>query len=205
VTSRDREDSWDPSLRPYRISEVAALFGVTVQAVHAWLKTGRILVRRRTSRRGSFLIPRSEVARLLRVAGREIPGLWTRPRVRVLVIDDDRGIRRLAVAAARSPAAPMELRTAAGVEDGLLLAGEFQPDVILLDAYLRRSGFRGDDAVAFIRKARRLRHARIVAMAPDRGMGRLMREAGADGVLIKPFGLDEFRAEVLKYSPSLKG
>ena len=188
------QDSLDPSKRTYfRISEVAQLFGLTVQTIHFWLKTGRIRRHQRTSRTGSYMIPRSEVVRLLRKAGRKATGLWQEQRVRVLLIDDSRAIREFAQHAARSRHKPMDLVTASTVEDGLLLAGEFRPDVILLDYLFPKDRLRGDQALAFIRKAKQIRKSKVIAVAGDRHIASIMVKAGANGVLLKPFGLYEFR------------
>jgi CheY-like chemotaxis protein len=193
VARSDPRGSWDPRERPFSISEVARFFDVTVQAVHLWMKTGRIRRQQRTSKRGNYLIPRSEVVRLLESAGREVRGLWKRPRVRVLVIDDDRSIREMVEDASRSRVQPMEVRTAANAEDGLLLAAGFSPDVILLDYFTKEGRLRGDHALAFIRKAKLIQKVRVIAIADDRRIASKMLKAGANGVLIKPFGLDEFR------------
>lgn len=196
--NEDVSDTGGPGDRPFRISEVARLFGVSVQAVHQWIQAGRIRGLKRTSRRGTYLIPRAAVARLLQAEGREVPGLWTRALPRVLVIDDDPGIRALAEAAARSRSHPFDLRSVAGLEDGLLLAAEYRPDVILVDYLYRKNGPRGDDALSFIRHARVLKDVRVVALAGHSKIAKKMRDAGADAVLMKPFGLDEFRIAALE-------
>lgn len=201
--------SLDPASRTrFKISEVARLTDLPIQTLHYWLQTGRIRDAERTSERGSYLVPRAEVVRLLEKAGREVPGLWEKPRRRVLVIDDDAGMREFARLAARSPKAPMTLKTAATVEDGLVQAARFEPEVILLDTSFPGSNFRPDQALAFIRGAKKLRGARVVAMVDHPKIGDGMLRGGADAVLQKPFGLQEFRAAILerrKRSPKGEG
>lgn len=188
------EDSLDPSKRAFfRISEVAQVFGLTVQTIHFWLKTGRIRQHQRTSGRGNYMIPRAEFVRLLREAGLESPGLWERPRARVLLIDDDRAIREMAQDASRSRLCPIELRTAATIEDGLLLAAEFRPDVIVVDYFFSRDRLRGDQALAFIRKAKWTRAVKVIAVVNNRGIAARMLRGGANGVLLKPFELGELK------------
>lgn len=98
----DTRDLLEPAGRSFfKISEVALLLGKPVQTLHTWLKVGKIRQPDRLSRAGPYLIPRSEVARLLEAAGREVPGLWQRSRVRVLFIDDDPMLRELALAVAQ--------------------------------------------------------------------------------------------------------
>jgi excisionase family DNA binding protein len=180
----------------FTIGEVARIFGLTVQTLHYWLKSGRIRRHERTSSRGNYRIPREELVRLLADAGREVPGLWERRRRKVLVIDDDPGVRKFALAAARSPRMPLSLRTAASVEDGLLLAAQFRPEVILLDTTLPKDRLRAAQGLAFIRGTKLLRKARVIAMTPDPRIGQGMVRSGADGVLLKPFSLADFRAAV---------
>ncbi len=177
----------------FTMSEAAALFGLTVQALHHWLKTGRIRRRERTSSRGNYRIPRGEVARLLAEMGREVPGLWERRRPKVLVIDDDSGIRKLAMAVARSPKMPLSLRTASNVEDGLLSAAQFRPEVILLDTSFPPNRLRGDQGLAFIRATKVLGKVRVIAMVNSTKIGEGMVRGGADGFLVKPFSLEDFR------------
>jgi CheY-like chemotaxis protein len=180
----------------FRISEAARMFDRTVQTLHYWLKSGRIRRRERASDRGPYLIPRRELVRLLSDAGREVPGLWERPRLKVLVIDDDRGIRELALAAGRSAKSPLLVKVADTVEDGLLLAAQVLPDVIFLDTTFPRDRLRGDQGLAFIRGTKLLRSVRVVALVPNRRTGAGMLRGGADAFLPKPFDLAEFRAAV---------
>jgi len=92
VRNRGGVTRWNPSDRPYSISEVARLFNVTVQAVHLWMKTGRLRRPARSSKKGRYQVPRKELVRLLESKGVEVPGLWQRRSGRVLVIDPDPGI-----------------------------------------------------------------------------------------------------------------
>lgn len=189
----------------FTISEVARILGRPIQTLHYWLKSGRIRRRDRTSARGNYLIPRAELVRLLEDAGREVPGLWERRRLKVLVIDDDRGIRSFALLAARSARMPLSMRTAGSVEDGLLLAAQFRPEVILLDTSFPKDKLRGDQGLAFIRGTKMLRKVRVVAMVLNARTGQGMLRGGADAVLQKPFGLAEFRDAILPKREAARG
>lgn len=189
---------WNPEERPFSISEVAKLFGVTVQAVHLWIKSGRLRKRTRTSERGTYQIPRSEVVRLLEAAGREVPGLWERRFAKVLVIDDDPGIRKLVLAAGRRPAFPMTVEAASSVEDGIVLAARFQPDVILLDAAFSKDLLSGLEGLAFIRHATLIRKSKVIALVDHSRTAARFLKAGAEGVLQKPFGLSDLRSAIYR-------
>lgn len=180
----------------FTISEVGRLLGLSVQTLHYWLKSGRVRRHERTSARGNYLIPRGELVRLLADAGREVPGLWVRRRRKVLVIDDDLGIRRFALSAARSSKVRLSLRTASSIEDGLLRAALFRPEVILLDTSFPKNKLRGDQGLAFIRGTKLLRKVTVIVMTENSRIGAGMLRGGADGVLLKPFGLSEFRSAI---------
>lgn len=59
----------------FTISEVAKLFGISVQTVHYWLKAGKISQVERASQKGPYLIPRAAVVRILEERWWEVPGL----------------------------------------------------------------------------------------------------------------------------------
>jgi CheY-like chemotaxis protein len=184
----------------FSITELADTFGVTVQAVHQWLKSGRLRKVFRTSKNGKFRIPRREFVRLLRESGCPVPGLWEpskRRRARVLVVDEYRPLRRLVEEASRTRLLPFEVRTAQSVEDGIVLAAQFMPQVILLAESFERDRLQGVQALAFIRNARAIRKVRVIGVSASARVGRMLLEAGADAFLQKPFLLGELRASIL--------
>jgi CheY-like chemotaxis protein len=188
----------------FTITEVARIFGVTVQAVHLWMSTGRLRGVTRISKRGQYRIPRGEFVRLLRKSKRSVPGLWEDPRARgikVLFIDDSPQIRRLVEAIAGSPRMPFKVKTAPNVEDGIILAAQWLPDIIFLDYFFAEDRLRGDEALAFIRKAKPIRKVKVVGVSHDPRIGEKMIAAGADGFLRKPFGVAGFRESLLKQIP----
>lgn len=186
----------------FKISEVAHLFGLSVQTLHYWLKSGRIRSRERTAIRGSYLIPRQELVRLLAEAGREVPGLWERRRPKVLLIDGSPAIRRLGRLAARSQEYPLRLKAAATIEDGLLLAGEFHPEVILLGMRFPKGRMGGPEGLEFLHVAKQTKDTRVVAMVDDPGAARKIERSDWAGVLRKPFGLAELRRAIWGENPS---
>jgi len=178
----------------FTISEIARLFEMTVQGIHLWIRQSKLREFERTSARGKYLIPRREVVRLLRLASREVPGLWAvrrRKARRVLVIDDSAPIRKLIERAFRDAAYALRVRTAATVEEGWLLAERFWPEVIVLDDF-------GDAALSFIRSARCRGAMKVIGMGPDRRVGLKMIWAGANEFLLKPFGLEELKDALLR-------
>ncbi len=182
----------------FKISEVSEILDAPIQTLHTWLKVGKIRRHERTSSTGTYLIPRSEVIRLLRIAGREVPGLWEKEKVRVLLIDDDPLIRKLGIEAAKSASFPMQLEAAATVEDGLLVAPVLGPEVVLLDATFPRNRLQGESALAFIRHTKLLRKVKVIAIIDHPAKTARMTKAGANGTLMKPFDLAEFRTAIYR-------
>jgi CheY-like chemotaxis protein len=186
----------------FSITEVARAFGVSVQAVHQWLRSGKLRRHSRTSAKGRYRIPRAEFVRLLRESGRPVQGLWeggSVPRLRLLFIDDDRAIRKLVNDFSECHWIPLEARTAPNVEDGIVLASQFVPDIIFLDYFFADDRLRGDHALTFIRGAKAMRKVRVVGMSSDPRLGRKMEEAGADGFLRKPFTLAALKETILEH------
>jgi excisionase family DNA binding protein len=189
-----------PSLetrRLFTVAEAARLLVISVPGVHVWIRKGKIRRLTRVSKRGGYRIPRAEIIRILRSAGREVPGLWTLRRTKVLLIDDDGPIRELVQAAFRTPAYAAQVETAATPEDGLLLVAQFRPDVILLDSFHPKTGISSDQALAIIRRAKILRGVRIISLCPGKGAAPKTSAPRPDAFLPKPFSTGELREAVL--------
>lgn len=107
--------------------------------------------------------------------------------MKVLLIDDEEDVRRIASLSLRRVGG-MEVVEAAGGEPGIVAAETERPDVILLDVLM--PGLDGPETLARL-KASRAEVARVpvvfltAATEPDE-VGRL-RSLGAAGVLAKPF------------------
>lgn len=183
--------------RFFTVTEAARLLGISVPGLHVWIKKGRIRRLSRTSETGTYRIPRGELVRLLRCAGREVMGLWTPKRLRVLLIEDDPGVRALVGEAFRDSRLKVEVETALTPEDGLLLAGKSKPDVILLDSFRPKDGMTADQALRILRRARSLESSRIVGLYHERPCPRGVSAPRADAYLPKPFSVTELREVVL--------
>ncbi len=184
----------------FKISEVARLFGITVQSVHEWVTEGKLHDFLRTSKRGNYLVPRRVVIGLLKRAEHEVPGLWTRQRKKLLVVDDDAPIRMLVKAAFRKSKLRFRVMAASSVEDGIVLAAKSEPDVILLDSTFSRDMLQCEMALAFIRNAKLMRGIKVIGMGYHPAIRGRMMDAGANDFLMKPFGLGELRQIVCKYA-----
>ena len=112
--------------------------------------------------------------------------------LRVLVVDDQRDVADV-IAASLSPFHPRaRMETAANGFEGLLKVGTFRPDILLLD--LSMPGVDGFEVCRQIKRDPVIRDTKVVVMtARSRDADPLAMEAGADGVLSKPFVVDAVR------------
>jgi CheY-like chemotaxis protein len=185
----------------FTVEEIAQLFDITVQGVHSWLRNKKIRKYSRTSRRGKYQIPRGEVLRVLKLANREVAGLWIRPDkvlTKVLLIDDYEPIRVLAELAFQDGRHCIEMMTASNIEDGLLLAARFEPAVIVLDYFLGKDRLHSDSALSFMRNAKQMKGVKVIGMCGNHRIGLRMLRAGANEILLKPFALEELKDAIFR-------
>jgi DNA-binding response OmpR family regulator len=108
---------------------------------------------------------------------------------RVLIVDDDDGIRRvLASALARSG---FDVSTANDGEPALRLADVATPDIVVVDYNMPTGGLK-------VVRALKQRHGTAIYVAVLTGEDDMLtrtscRDAGADAVLIKPIAIGELR------------
>jgi len=116
---------------------------------------------------------------------------------RVLYIEDrpdNRGlVRRVLMAEG------IEVLEAANADDGISLAVQYLPDLILMD--INMPGKDGLTATQELRANPALEHIPIVALTANVMKGDRERtlEAGCDGYIPKPIDVDRFPAEVMNF------
>ena len=121
----------------------------------------------------------------------------------VLVVEDDPSVRKLVRAILAREG--IDLLEAGCAEDGIELARERTPDLILMD--VRLPGIDGLEATQALRRDDRTKDIPVVAvsayaMEQDQ---KDAREAGCRGTITKPFGIDSFVASVRGYLSSAVG
>ena len=105
---------------------------------------------------------------------------------RILVIEDDAAIRRLAHDLLVDEG--YEVHMAETGEAGLVALGEFAPDLVLLDLMMPTM-----DGATFAREMERVHHpVPIVVLSGSREIFQLAQEMGAAGAILKPFDIDDF-------------
>jgi two-component system cell cycle response regulator DivK len=119
-----------------------------------------------------------------------MPDSGTRPRPRVLVVDDHEDTREMYVWCLR--AAGWIVDAVGDGEAATIVASEFVPDVILMDLRLPVLG--GIEATRRLKDDPRTRHVPIVACTGDRSMSALeARAAGCDELVTKPIEPEALR------------
>jgi two-component system cell cycle response regulator DivK len=123
------------------------------------------------------------------------PGAEGRPLV--LIVDDSEKNRKLAGDVLRSSG--FETIGAASGTEGIALAGEHLPDVILMD--LRLPDMDGFEARRKLGAEPRTASIPVVALSslPLEGGGGWLRDRGFAGYLEKPISVSEFPDEVRRY------
>jgi two-component system cell cycle response regulator DivK len=121
----------------------------------------------------------------------------------VLIVDDNRKNLKLARDVLRA-AGLRTLEAETGAE-GMALAAEHLPDVILMD--LRLPDMDGTDAVRTLREAERTARIPVVALSalPFDGDGDWLLAAGFAGYLEKPIRIGEFPDQVRGYCARTAG
>ena len=118
----------------------------------------------------------------------------------ILIIDDDEYCRTPAVKLLRRDG--WNVLEAADGEEGLALALEHRPDVILCDLLMPRVN--GYHVCRAVREHAEMRHTKVVVVTgrdyeADRQSA---AEAGADDYLVKPIAFDELRAVLERLAPT---
>lgn len=115
----------------------------------------------------------------------------------VLVVEDHEDNRRILHDLLRS--AGYEYREAVTGEDGVRLAGEYRPDLILMDIQL--PGLDGYEATRQIKANPTLRAIPIIAVTSYAlsGDDAKAKEAGCDGYVTKPFSPRALLVKIREY------
>jgi len=108
---------------------------------------------------------------------------------RILVVEDEPNLRKLIKT--NLAASGYEVVTAADGEEGLNLAKEERPDLILLD--IRMPGMSGWDMLIALKTNPKVKKVPVIIMTasvPEESEEYKMRSMRAAGYLVKPFGVD---------------
>ncbi|HEY4249016.1 MAG TPA: ATP-binding protein [Lacunisphaera sp.] len=109
---------------------------------------------------------------------------------RILVIDDNAGLRTSLATALES--AGYSVRTGADGQQGVEIAREFKPEVVVCDMHMPNAN--GSSVLAALRKEENFALSQFILMTGDLSgtPQRVGMDLGADDYLAKPFTVDEF-------------
>jgi len=110
---------------------------------------------------------------------------------KIVVIDDDRNVRRLLGEAFKPP--EFEIEAFAKGQDALAYCEQHVPDLILSDVRMPSMG--GDEIIRFVRASEKLKQVPFVFLSAARVEGE-MTQLGADAFIRKPFPLKELTSVV---------
>jgi len=127
------------------------------------------------------------------------PGASSSPRAKILVVDDDEYVGVALRAALRSLRA--NIVRAATAAEGLGLARSQKPDLAIVDLGLPDAD--GYQLTRWLRGEPGLDQLRILIVTGHLPDERAARDAGADGILGKPFSLHEF-LEVVEHQLAIR-
>jgi len=179
----------------YTTGEVADICKVSQQTVIRCFDSGRLK---------GFRVPGSKFRRIPRASLLEFMKSNNIPldnletgKKRVMVVDDDEAILEMMTDLLERDGR-FEVKVARGGYEAGMLTQEFQPDVIVLDYKL--PDINGNEVCRTIRSHPSLSETKIIMISgvADPDEVEMLREAGIDDFLRKPFQIDELIARILQ-------
>lgn len=191
--------------RAFGTHYIAGVCQVTRQTVARWIEEGKLPSF--STAGGQRRVWDKDLVGFLKVHNIPLPeALRALDGERVLIVDDEANIRRLVGRIILGAVPDAEVFMAADGFEAGKTAAEVSPSLVVLDIQL--PGLDGIKVCRSLRGDERLRSMKILAIS-GRNVDEAradIKEAGADGFLAKPFGVEEFRAKLaeigwLKSSP----
>ncbi|MBF0296344.1 MAG: response regulator [Magnetococcales bacterium] len=171
-------------------SKAAKLLGVSQRTIHYWLESGVINAWKTAG--GHCRIPLSTIEQVLNKRQEELMAI-DGPVLTLLLVEDEPELREVTSAVIQNWQLPIRLVLAENGYEGLILAGQHKPDIILTD--LMMPTMDGFQMIKALRNASDLNASRIVVMTalePDRvaALGGVPEDVR---VLYKPVPFDELQ------------
>ena len=169
----------------YGTVEIARMLGVSPTTAVNWIRADRMPAYKTPG--GHRRVKREDLVKFIRENGFPMPANLDDKLLRVLIIDDDPGVREMLSAAfvELSPPGEVVVETAADGTTGLIEVGRFKPQVLVLDILLP-----GIDGFEVLRQLKN--HAQIsprvlaISGAQDGEVGPAAIRAGATRFFPKP-------------------
>jgi excisionase family DNA binding protein len=185
-------------LRFLTTGQIATACQVTIPTVKRWIREGHITAFQTAG--GHFRVTDDEFQRFQ--AALRMPTMADRTAgvddlPRILIIDDDAALLDT-LYEALSWSGQYKVEVAQDGYEGLIKVGSFKPSLLVLD--IRMPGLNGFQVCRRVKADPSTRETRILAITGHGGehAREQILEAGADGLLEKPLGLDVLQAEVAR-------
>ncbi|MBF0186977.1 MAG: response regulator [Magnetococcales bacterium] len=140
-------------------SEVARLFGVAAPTIHDWIERG--LLKAWKTPGGHRRISRQSVEELHKRHAKD-SGQEESSEIHLLLVEDDPDMVLLIKKEIKRLDQPIRISTADNGFDGLMMIGEYKPDIIISD--LAMPGMNGFEMIRAIRETPALRNTYIVVL-----------------------------------------
>jgi len=188
----------------YTTSEVGRMCGVDASTVVRWIRSGHLDAFATPG--GHRRIREDALRRFLEKYDMPVPpDIRSSQHLRVLIVDDDASVVDIIERAMRLEDPDLLVETASDGFEACVKAGDFKPDLIMLDVVL--PGMDGPRVCAAVRSMPELSHTRILAMTgyPDDERVAAILQAGAERCLPKPLRVEELQALVRETIQSADG
>jgi excisionase family DNA binding protein len=177
--------------------QIAASCQVTIPTVKRWIRDGHLTAFQTAG--GHFRVTEEEFRRFQDAPPRPVPRPGTEGETppKILIVDDDPALLDT-LWEALSWDGRYKVEVAQDGYEGLIKVGSFGPNLLVLD--IRMPGLNGFQVCRRVKADPATRDIRILAITGHGGQHTReeILEAGADGFLQKPIGLDQLQAEVAR-------
>ena len=177
----------------FEISEICEVNPTTVQN---WVKEGKL--KAYATPGGHRRIRRQDLIRFMKAFGMPIPAELNGPASYIIIVDDEKEMVDLLTEVMLSGAEEIEVSGAQNGVDALLMIGERNPDLLILDIMM--PGMNGIEVCQKLKSGGSTRNLKIVAITGDHDPTTRDRvlTAGADLFFAKPFDMVRFRADCIQ-------
>lgn len=181
------------SFTTFEVSQICEVNPTTVQN---WVRENKLKAYVTPGRHRR--IRREDLEEFLRKFGMPIPARLSSGPPYVMIVDDEAEVCELLTAVMKSGEEHVEVASARGGVDALLMIGERKPDLLILDIVM--PDMDGYEVCRKLKEKPATRGIKIVAVTGDHAPG--VREAilatGADLFYLKPLDVVQFRKHCLK-------
>ncbi len=179
----------------YTTFEISQICEVNPTTVQNWVKEKKL--KAYVTPGGHRRIRKEDLKAFMRKFGMPIPSDIADARPYIIIVDDEVEVLGMLKAVLESDGDELEIATAVGGVEALLLIGERKPDLLILDIML--PGMNGFEVCRKLKSSATTRNIRIVAITGvhDATLRERILKAGADLFFAKPLNVVEFRKACL--------